>query len=92
MRRQLIRADGTTQDLPARATISEIQRLIGARSLDTVNLRDGTVMWVDDLGHQHGLPVNAEGTRLYHSICYPGATHEIVGDVVVTPDADFGDA
>ena len=34
-------------------------------------------------------PVNAEATRLYHAVCLPGTTHEIVGDVVIVPDSDF---
>ncbi|SCK49474.1 hypothetical protein VAR608DRAFT_4928 [Variovorax sp. HW608] len=34
-------------------------------------------------------PVNAEATRLYHTTCVPGATHQIVGDVVVVPDYDY---
>ena len=34
-------------------------------------------------------PVNAEATRLYHAVCVPGTTHEIVGDVVIVPDSDF---
>jgi hypothetical protein len=28
-------------------------------------------------------PVNAEATTLYHSVCVPGVTHQIVGDVVL---------
>lgn len=34
-------------------------------------------------------PVNAEATKLYHSVCAPGTTHQIVGDVAVVPDEDF---
>lgn len=36
-------------------------------------------------------PVNAEATRLYHLNCRPGTTHQIVGDVAIVPDDDFGD-
>lgn len=35
-------------------------------------------------------PVNAEATKLYHSICKPGTTHQIVGDVIIANDEDFG--
>ena len=84
MKPELIRADGTRQSIDNTQDIGAIEKLIGAKSLDHVNLRNGFLMWVDDLGHQNGLPVNAEATRLYHSICRPGTTHQIVGDVVLT--------
>ena len=34
-------------------------------------------------------PVNEEATRLYHRICKPGTTHQIVGDVAIAHDGDF---
>jgi hypothetical protein len=34
-------------------------------------------------------PVNPEATKLYHSVCVPGTTHEIVGDVAIARDEDF---
>jgi hypothetical protein len=91
--RALIKADGTRQDLDTRQTMAAIKRLIDASSLDTVSLRHmgqpAHVMLLDDLGHDRGLPVNAEATQLYHANCRPGTTHTIRGDVVVVPDADF---
>lgn len=86
--------------------IAEIEKLIGAACLDSVNLRDGRVLFVDDNGYEtetvtHGpghielkptkahKPLNAEATKLYHSICRPGTTHQIVGDVAIVLDADF---
>jgi hypothetical protein len=97
---QTIRAD-TDQ-----AAFAGIAHLIGAKTLDTVNLRDGRVMIVDDNGYEtetitHGpgqvelrptkarKPVNAEATKLYHDICRPGTTHQIVGDVAIVRDEDF---
>jgi hypothetical protein len=35
-------------------------------------------------------PVNPKATALYHANCVAGTTHQIVGDVVITPDDDFG--
>jgi hypothetical protein len=35
-------------------------------------------------------PVNEKATALYLANCRPGTTHQIVGDVVVCPDDDFG--
>lgn len=88
------------------SAIAAIAKLIGAGCTDTVNLRDGRVMLVDDYGYEtetidHGngrlelkctkarKPVNPAATKLYHAICRPGTTHEIVGDVAIVNDADF---
>lgn len=91
--RKLIRADGSTMALPKRQSMEWLRQLIGADTLDTVNLRHlgrpTHVMLVDDNGHAKGRPVNAEATRLYLANCRPGTVHEIVGDVVIVPDEDF---
>lgn len=82
------------------------QRMIGAKLVDTVNLRDGRVMLVDGDGYETQAierapghvelkpvrakrPVNEAATRLYHGICKPGTTHQIVGDVAIAWDRDF---
>ena len=65
------------------------RRMIGADCIDAVNLRDGRVMLLDDVGHPKGLQFNAGATELYHSVCRPGTTHEIVGDVAIYLDRDF---
>lgn len=58
--RQLIRTDGTVQDLPAPVSITEICTLIGANALDFVRLRHmGTpphVMLVDDCACENVTP------------------------------------
>lgn len=91
--RQLIKTDGTVQDLPEPVSNEKIRELIGARVLDTVQLRhlDSThVMYVDDLGHVEGRKaVNAKATEHYHANCYPGTMHQIVGDVVICPVPDY---
>lgn len=108
--RKIIYCDGTERELPEAVTLRELASLIGASTLDTVNLRHlGQplhVMCVDDDGYevepvQHSpthlelrpvrarKPVNHKATLLYLKNCSPGTTHEIVGDVVIVPDADF---
>jgi hypothetical protein len=91
--RRLIRANGTTQELTGPHAMSDLHLLLGADALDTVVLRHlgepRQVMLLDDLGHNKGLPVNVEATKLYHANCRPGTTHQILGDVVVVPDDDF---
>lgn len=53
--RKLIRTDGTEQELPGPLPMDELKRLIGAESIDSVNLRHLgwplQVMLVDDHGH-----------------------------------------
>lgn len=63
--------------------------LAGCRTFDSVNLRDGRVMMVDDVGMIENLPVNPKATELYHSVCKPGTIHQIHGDVLIVQDADF---
>jgi len=101
----IIRTDGREEHVEA--PFSRIDKLIGAKVTSTVNLRDGRVMLVDDLGYEtevveHGQghfelkpvrarkPFNAKATSLYHAICRPGTTHEIVGDVAIVVDAEVG--
>jgi hypothetical protein len=34
-------------------------------------------------------PINAEATKIYHTVCRPGTTHQIAGDVAICRDKDF---
>lgn len=90
---EIIRISGKreTKQIPKDVVWKEIDAIIGAQFLDHVNLRDGRMMWVDDLGHDKQLPTNAIATELYWSVCRPGTLHRIVGDVVITNEADFED-
>lgn len=104
----VIRTDGTqeTHEIARAQALQQIYRLIGADTIDTVNLRDGRVMLVDDNGWdcefvEHGdgrfsfvptaprKPINPAATALYHGVCLPGTTHQIVGDVAIALDEDF---
>jgi len=93
--RKLIRTDGTEEDLPHPLTTIEIEDLIKATALSTVNLRHFGrplhVMVLDDLGcaTKARKPVNEKATALYHANCIPGTTYQIVGDVVIVPDQDY---
>lgn len=91
MKVHVIRTNGTEEDheVVPRHSIRDINRLIKASTLDTVNLRDGRVMLVDDTGLIDGKPINPEATRLYHSVCRQGTTHPICGDVAIALDKDF---
>ena len=88
---EIIRADGTHEAAAVdRANwLKQIEQLINASCLDTVDLRDGRLMFVDDLGYARGLPDNVEATGLYHRVCKAGTTHRIKGDVVIGRDEDF---
>lgn len=91
--RRLIRTDGTSEELPTPRTMGNLHAMIGATTVDTVNLRHMGhplhVMVLDDEGQAKRLPVNSDATKLYHANCRPGTTHTIRGDVVVVPDEDF---
>lgn len=69
-------------------SIKKFSEISGIDTFDSVNLRDGRVMMVDDTGAIDGLPVNPKGTEFYHSICRPGAPN-IHGDVIICNDADW---
>lgn len=92
----ILRTDGTKVEYdqpPAKALalMKWIQKEIDAEAsgCDTVNLRDGRVLVVDDTGAVTGKPENAEATKLYLSVCRPGTTWTICGDAAVCWDEDF---
>lgn len=87
----IIRTSGAQEqhDIPKSSAIREIRKLIGATCLDTVNLRTGDVMLVDDTGMVDGRPINPEATKRYHAVCRPGTVHCIHGDVAIARDEDF---
>jgi len=107
----ILRTDGRREsyDMPQAEVFDRLRGLLNAEGFDTVNLRDGRVMIVDDDGYdvevvvgiQDGFhveerrpmrakkPVNVEATALYHGVCKPGTTHQIVGDVAIVADAAF---
>ena len=84
-----LRASSEREPVAPGISMDDICTLIGAEVLDTVNLRDGRVMVIDDAGAIKNLPVNPEATGLYHAICIPGTTWLIRGDVVIVRDADY---
>jgi hypothetical protein len=105
---EILRTDGRREehDVGKHILLDWCKRMIGAEWIDTVNLRDGRVMLVDDNGYETECvdqggghfwmrpvralkPTNQQATALYHGVCRPGTTHQIVGDVAVAWDADF---
>lgn len=93
MKIEIVRVDGTREqrEINRRNPFKDIDRIIDCNVCDTVNMRDGRVMIVDDLGLQKNRPVNPAATEIYQSI-YPRAKQSgavIVGDVVIANDEDF---
>lgn len=82
MKMTLLKIDGTKTEIDADTVVS-VEKILNAGFLDVVDLRNGTVMFVDDNSHSIGLPVNHAATKLYHSICRPDTTFEIRGNVVI---------
>lgn len=68
MTRQLIRIDGTVQELPKRLSMRKIRELIGAEALDTVSLHHMGlplhVMIVDDHGYDTKAITDGNSTLL----------------------------
>lgn len=89
VRNKIIRVGGAEEAIDGAPRTAAIRSRINAECLDTVNLRDGRVMLVDDNGVSKKLPVNAAATGLYHAVCKPGTTHQIRGDVAVVYHDDF---
>jgi hypothetical protein len=114
MKVEIVRTDGRREQHEVHGgdrVCAQIGALIGADTVDVVNLRDGRVMLVDDNGYDtvdvevppppgYGFAierqcvrgrkaVNPTATALYHAVCVPGTTHQIVGDVAVVRDEDF---
>jgi hypothetical protein len=89
--RTILHADGRREDFDRPLTLEECWAALDEAIPNTVRLRDGMVMLCDDNAYAKGLPVNAEATRLYHSVCRPGTTHQIRGPAVVVLAADFDD-
>ena len=89
--RTVIRVDGTFEALPGPVSNRQIESIIHADCLDTVNLIDGVhVMLVDDTGALRGRPVNPIATAIYMERCgYNHPDWRICGDVVIVPDSDF---
>ena len=88
---EIIRVNGTheTASVDRGNWLKQIEQLISASCLDSVDLRDGRIIFVDDLGYSRDLPDNAEATGLYHRVCKAGITHRIKGDVVIGRNEDF---
>lgn len=91
--RRLLRADGTSEDLPAPLDTRAIAKMIGASTLSSVVLkhmgRPLHVLMIDDAGDARALPINRTASKLYWLNCIPGTTHPIRGDAVIVPDEDF---
>ena len=90
--RRIYFADGRVQDLDRKHSLDELKKLCGFKWADLVHrVVDGKhLMVVDDEGHlKGGQLINKEATKLYHSVCVPGTTHVIVGNVAVVPDGDI---
>jgi hypothetical protein len=86
----VIRCNGDEEQHKVRKdAFAEIYRLIGCDCSDIVNLRDGRVMIVDDVGLIDGKERNEKATALYRGVCRPGTDAWIAGDVAIALDEDF---
>lgn len=84
---ELIRVNGERSTFSRKLSMQEIRRLIQAETLDTVNLKEGHVMLIDDTGKLKKKPPNAAATYLYQRI--RNSNNKIHGDVVIAWDEDY---
>lgn len=95
--RAIVYPDGRVVKRLAPIPRNEIEALIcdpaphAPRSLTVVNLRDGHVMFVHDMGAvvEPKLPINRGASAAYLALCKPDTDWLIRGVVVVVPDSDF---
>lgn len=88
---KIVRTDGAEIMHSERPHMKTILADIGAQVADVVILDSRThqIMLCDDEGILKNRPVNAKATKLYHSVCRPGTTHQIHGDIALVNDLDF---
>jgi hypothetical protein len=97
---KIIRVDGTEELIDRKPNSDAIHEALGCDTLDTIRIGKNpvngppdTVMFVDDIGAgfegSTPKPVNPKATALYHSVCRPGTTNSIHGDVAIVNDEDF---
>jgi len=84
----IIKVDGTERLLEVETTkdLKWVKTLMGLKpedALDGVDLRNGRYMYVDDIGKDRNKPRNEKATQLYLTVCKPGVTHFIRGDVAI---------
>jgi hypothetical protein len=88
--RCMITTSGELARFTAPITMDHAHELLHADALDTVILEDRKhVMLVDDHGVAKGLPVNVLATRHYHAKCGAVVPWQILGPVLIVPDADY---
>ena len=71
-------------------TLVELNRMVGGY-LEALNLDDGRIMWVNEEGKLHGLPLNPVADRIAHSQTGIAPWDRVVGDVVIATPEESGD-
>jgi hypothetical protein len=84
---ELIRVNGERARFDRPLSLLEVRRLIQAETLDTINLKDGHVMLVDDTGKIDKKPPNVAATFIYQRV--RNSLNKIHGDVVIAWDEDY---
>lgn len=65
-----------------------INQALGSSVTDSINLRDGRLMLVDDMGLRKELPENPAALAIVREV-YPTYPYPVVGDVAIVWDEDF---
>jgi hypothetical protein len=84
---RIIWVDGTEIIISEKPNDKSINKAIGCDCTDSVDLKGGQVMIVDDAGQLKGLPVNKKASALASQRL--GRTYTIYGIAVIANDRDF---
>jgi hypothetical protein len=84
---RIIWVDGTEIIISEKPTIEGINKAIGCDLADSVDLKGGQVMAVDDAGQLKGLPVNRKASAIASQRL--GRSYTIYGIAVIANDRDF---
>ena len=64
-----------------------LMMIVNDEGYDFTSVDHGT--HIENVPLRPKFPVNIKATELYHDICIPGTTHQIVGDVAIFHDDEF---
>lgn len=92
MKRQIIKADGTTVNYQPKAgahyELDELQDIVGGY-IQIISLHDGRQMVINDEGKLQALPYNSIATDIAHEAEAIFPNDFIVGDVLICKEGDI---
>jgi len=85
---QIVQVDGTVIIISEKPAFPAIHKWLKCDGTDSIDLKDGQVMIVDEYGKLNELPVTKKATALVSQ--HFSGEHLIYGDMAIVNDRDFG--